>query len=800
MARIRSATVSSTEFPIRGAIASLFVLTSVQVFAAGEATYNGVQPDQFMKRWLILKPIPVAAKGTPGTAAQKKAFAEDQLAALGREAKAQPSPGMKVTIGGKEYEWRLVESADDIVDLRKGSAGSDFAIAYAWAEIEMLADSKDLLGIGSADGVKVWLNGKPIHQNWVGRPAYPLFEDAVPVEWRRGKNQLLLKIQNVRGPWNFTCRFMSRMGKAEALVNEAGESGDVDAVKRLLELGEVDVNALNSRGVSALHAARMKGNAELAEYLLTRGADLKIGRPATETLINEDFNSFVGSNEPGVAVLVGQNGKVLFAKGYGLADVEHKVAITPETKFRIGSITKQFTAALILKLQEEGKLSVTDKLSKYIPDFPRGGEVTLAHLLTHTSGIPDYERNEGFRESITTAITIGDLVKSFQNDPYDFDPGRKWQYSNSGYVLLAYIIEKVTGNSYEDFLRKTFLIPLHMSNTGVHRSDAAPKNAALGYQRSGGKFKRSVNADLSRYPGAGAIHSTVEDLFLWNEGIFNGKVVSEASLKAAFTPVKTDGNIVAEDGYGFGWFVTAFRGSQEIQHSGSLPGFSSYLMRLQKEKFTVVVLTNVVPGIPGDLAHRATEFYLGEQLAPRYTNKRFTITAKALDAIAGYYDYDEDVLKVTVDGGKAYVELSERSVFEIFPKSETEFFYKVGDGQITFVNDESGKVVKAIHFRSGHTTNAPRMDVFLVDTESLDAILGKYDYGEDGKLTVTRDGDEVFAQFTGQPKSPIYPKSATEFFWRMVDAQITFVKDASGKVTKAIHQQDGEKTDAKKIE
>ena len=385
-------------------------------------------------------------------------------------------------------------------------------------------------------------------------------------------------------------------------------------------------------------------------------------------------------------------------------------------------------------------------------------------------------------ETVTKPIGIADLVKSFQNDPYDFDPGKKWKYDNSGYVLLAYVIEKVTGGTYADFLQKTILAPLGMTNTGVHRSDAELKNVALGYQYTDGKYSRAVNWDMSQAPGAGSIYSTVEDLFKWNEAVFNGKVLSEASLKAAFTPVKVADNVESDGGYGFGWGIGSFRGSQVISHDGGLPGFSTSLTRFTKEKFTVVVLVNALPGGPGlqpsALVHQVGMFYLGEQLAPRSTHKvDSTVSSKALDAITGRYDYGQAVMTVTVEGSKAYAQLSGQPKFEIFPKSETDFFWKVVDAQVTFVKDENGRVVKAIHHQGGQTINAPRMDIFKMDTASLNAILGKYDYGE-GKaiLTVTRDGDQVYAQLTGQPKFDIFPKSASEFFWKVVDAQVTFVK------------------------
>jgi hypothetical protein len=228
-------------------------------------------------------------------------------------------------------------------------------------------------------------------------------------------------------------------------------------------------------------------------------------------------------------------------------------------------------------------------------------------------------------------------------------------------------------------------------------------------------------------------------------------------------------------------------------------------MRLPRERFTVVVLANAMPSGPGvepsELGHQAAEFYLGEELAPRAVNTTMSISPKALDAITGSYDYGGPVLRVTVEDGHAYAQLSGQPRFEIFPRSETEFFWKVVDARVTFVKDESGKVVKAVHLQGGNTINAARLEFPKVDSASLDAIAGKYDYGQ-GKaiLTVTRDGDQLYAQLTGQPKFDIYPKSATEFYWKVVDAQVTFVRDFAGKVAKAIHHQNGATFDAPKIE
>jgi CubicO group peptidase (beta-lactamase class C family) len=597
--------------------------------------------------------------------------------------------------------------------------------------------------------------------------------------------------------------------QARKLITEVMTGGDPDAIQKLLAQG-VDVNSRGKTGLTAYQAALLRGERELARFLADHGARTNAPMPPAEQLTDALFSDAISNNVPGAAVLVAQNGKVLFKKGYGLADVPHNTPITPETRFRIGSITKQFTASAILKLQEEGKLSVADKLSKYFPDFPRGDEVTLRHLLTHTSGIHSYTDKPGFMDKVTNSVAPDELIQSFKSDPYDFDPGKKWRYDNSGYFLLGRIIEKVSGESYGDLLRKELFEPLGMASTGVHRSGAVLEHEALGYQFDAGKFTNALNWDMSWAGGAGALYSTVEDLYRWNEGIFANKVFGAASIKAAWTPVKTEENKddSSDAGYGYGWGISQLRGAQEISHGGGLNGFSSFLLRLPRENFTVVVLANSLPGIPGAdpgrLAHLVAEIYLGETLAPRPSRKaNQSVSPKSFDALVGRYDYGTAVLTVTKEGERLYAQLGGQPRREIFPKSETDFFWKVVDAQVTFVKDKTGKVIKAVHHQNGLTINAPRLEDLKevkVAAADYDVLVGKYDYGE-GKtiLTVSREGERLFAQLTGQPKCEIFPKSPTEFFWKVVDAQVEFVKDDKGKVVKAVHHQGGHTLEALKL-
>jgi CubicO group peptidase (beta-lactamase class C family) len=529
-------------------------------------------------------------------------------------------------------------------------------------------------------------------------------------------------------------------------------------------------------------------------------------------LLDKLFRQIIEGNSPGAAVLVAKEGEILFKKGYGYSNIGHHVLITPQTKFRIGSITKQFTAASILRLKEQGQLDLNDPLSKYFPDFPRANEVTIHHLLTHTSGIHPYTEKADFIETVTGPVKPESLIDSIKKDPYDFTPGNRWKYNNSGYFLLGAIVEKVSGQSYADFLKKNFFEPLEMQNTGVHRSTDILEDEAEGYAYEGRKIKKALNWDMSRAGGAGSLYSTVEDLFRWNEAIFHGKVLNAASLKQAFTPVSTNQDPKVgenrDEGYGYGWSLSKLRGLREISHGGGLQGFLSFLLRYPDENFTVAVLANAAappPGLgPNQLAHVITQLYIGNKMEARQIPETIQMSPEALDPYVGRYDYGGATLTVSKEGHRIFAQLTGQPRFEIFPKSETEFFWKVVEARVTFVKNEKGEVIKAIHHQGGSVIDASKLkeeSAVSIDPKLLDRYVGKYDYGQ-GKmiLTVTREENRLFAQLTGQPKVEIFPKSETEFFWKVVAANITFVTGDQGKVMKAIHRQGGQTLEVPKIE
>jgi len=497
----------------------------------------------------------------------------------------------------------------------------------------------------------------------------------------------------------------------------ATERGYLDDVKRLLNEG-ISVNGKDHRGLTPWQAARIYGRKGVADFLASRGADTRKPLPKPEKIIDAMFRELLTNNSPGAAVLVARNGNILFEKGYGLANIGDRVPVAPQTKFRIGSMTKQFTAAAILKLREQGKLNLDDKLSKFIPDYPRGDEVTIHHLLTHTSGIHNCTSKPDFLQNVGVYHEPEYWIKSSENDPYDFDPGQKWNYSNSGYVLLAFIIERVSGEKYEDYMRETFFEPLGMTNTGVCNSSAILEHEACGYTYQDGQVKKALYWDMSNGYGGGNLYSTVGDLYRWNEALFNGKALNKASLEAAFTPVHTaDDNTPRFDGYGYGFIIQKLGGLNEIAHGGGLHGFSSYMLRIPKENLTVAVLLNTFPesppGMHWGLAEEIARLYLTDKMepAPTFVVDK-TVSPRAYDACVGrYLDMlsPSGILLVSKVGDRLFARCGGHADFEIFPTSETEFFSKTADEQITFVKDEKGAVIKAVHRLSGLILHAPRL-------------------------------------------------------------------------------------------
>ncbi|GJM30286.1 MAG: hypothetical protein DHS20C17_29210 [Cyclobacteriaceae bacterium] len=748
------------------------------------------------EEWLILGPIPVAEGATENISEeqQRTVFKADFIDPAILE---EVTAGQTIAIDNASYKWQTVQSKDQVVDLDKLFDEKDYMIAYAFKEFKVSEAKTALLGVGSDDGVRVWLNGELVHDNWVPRGVI-VDDDLVPVSLRQGTNQILLKVQDMQQAWGFACRILPLEAYAEKITEAAG-SGQVDDVNLLLSNG-ADINAKNKQGLTALHTAKIKGRKDIIEDLITKGANADIPMPSKNALADAFIKSAIGEHDPGAAVLIARDGEVLYEKGFGFANLKKNIMITPETEFRIGSVTKQFTAVAILKLQQEGKLSIDDKLSKFIPDYPRGDEVSIHHLLTHTSGIKSYTDKINFEnKEVTKPIaSVEAHIESFKNDPYNFDPGETWSYNNSGYFLLGYIIEQVSGQSYHAYLNQAFFQPLGMKNTGFHHKGISLKNEAIGYGYKDGKAEIAPDWEMSWAGGAGALYSTVGDLYKWNEAIFNGKVLEEANLQAAFTPVTLNDGEVSQPKYGYGWMINEFRGWNEVQHGGGLPGFLAFHARFPDQNITVTVLTNAQPPDqlnPQQAAHDLLEIFFWETMPVQESYVADENADTSLyHSYVGRYSYPGGaVLTVSAEDSQLFAQITGQPRFEIFPRGNEEFFWKVVDASIRFVPDEAGKIIQAVHSQGGQTFEAPKLeeeDVAKVDSSILETYVGEYDLNGMA-VNITLEDVQLYLQVTGQPKFEIYPRSATEFFMKAVNADITFVENENNQVDQFILNQGG---------
>jgi CubicO group peptidase (beta-lactamase class C family) len=306
------------------------------------------------------------------------------------------------------------------------------------------------------------------------------------------------------------------------------------------------------------------------------------------------------------AVLVARDGKPIFRRGYGLANREWDIPNDPTTKFRIGSITKQFTAAAILQLQEAGKLSIDDLVSKYYPDAPAAwNAITIKNLLTHTSGIPDYTAIPHFMEEENKRDrTPEEIVKLTADKPLAFPPGSRFSYDNSGYVLLGYIVEKASGERYADYMQRHIFDPLGMKSTGYDFSETILPKRAAGYRFNHGKIENARFLSMTEPFSAGALYSTVDDMLTWDKALTAGKLLNPASLQAMFTDYGHN--------YGFGWIINSYSEHQHIAHGGGINGFATQFDRFPKDKLTVVVFSNREEIAPEDqIASGLAAIYLG---------------------------------------------------------------------------------------------------------------------------------------------------------------------------------------------
>jgi CubicO group peptidase (beta-lactamase class C family) len=487
-----------------------------------------------------------------------------------------------------------------------------------------------------------------------------------------------------------------------------------------------------------------------------------------------DAKQFMGS------VLVARGDDVVFSKSFGSANLEWNIANTPVTKFRIGSMTKQFTAASILLLEERGKLKVDDPVKKYLPDAPAAWDkITIFNVLTHTAGIPNFTSFPEYAKLQALPMTPEQIVATFKDKPLDFEPGTKFSYSNSGYVLLGYLIEKITGASYEKFLQENIFTPLGMKDSGYDSSTAIIERRASGYAPSPAGPVNAEYIQMSVPFSAGALYSTTQDLLKWQLALYGGKVLKPESLAKMTTPFKDD--------YAFGLIVRTDNGHKQMWHNGGIQGFNSSMAWYPESKTSVIVLANLNGQAVDQLQQLLAGVAFGVDVPLTSERKAIKLPREQLSSYVGTYQLAPKVkMTMTLDGDQMMTQLSGQQKLQVFPESDGKFFLKVVDAQLEFVKDANGKVTDVILHQNGRDQTAPRISdtvpekkAITLRPEILAAYAGSYMAGPN-PVTVAVKGDHLNV---GPQQFELFADSETTFFLKEIDAQVEFLKGTNGEVT-----------------
>lgn len=412
--------------------------------------------------------------------------------------------------------------------------------------------------------------------------------------------------------------------------------------------------------------------------------------------INELLTAYVRQYKFNGTVLVVSKGQVVFSKGYGFKNAKDSTYNDVNSIFQIGSVTKQFTATIILQLQEQKKLSVQDKLSKYFPAFLWADSITIENLLTHTSGIYNYTNNGKFMSTEATKPASQEKIFAlFKDKPLDFKPGTDFSYSNSGYMLLGYIIEKVTGQPYEQVVRERIFKPLGMTHSGFDFAHLADPNRATGYNVYTEKIKLpSLIVDSSASFAAGAIYSTVNDLWEWHKGLMKNTIIKAATQEKAYTPYKNN--------YGYGWAIDTVFGKRRIAHDGGIFGFVSLFVRIPADDACVVLLANMGTGALGNISKGILSILYNQPYEVPKEKVAIRVDSSILQQYVGEYELKSGfTITIRVENNALKGRATGQAEFDMFAETKNKFFLKVVDASAEFVKDADGKVVTMIWTQGG---------------------------------------------------------------------------------------------------
>lgn len=530
------------------------------------------------------------------------------------------------------------------------------------------------------------------------------------------------------------------------------------------------------------------------------------------------------------SVLVADHGKVVFKKGYGYANMEWKVPNTPDTKFRIGSISKQFTATIIMQLVEEGKVKLDGKITDYLPDYRKdtGDKITIHQLLNHTSGILPYTSMPNvWSDSLRNHYDEGYMIKHFHSGDLQFEPGTKFNYNNTGYYLLGVIAEKVTGKKFGQLLKERILLPLEMKNTASEDEEVVVDKKANGYLKFGNSYRLDPYFYMPNALGAGQMYSTVEDMVKWDQALYTNKILSEESKDKMFTPY------LSNYGYGWGISIDTIKGTNEItkitSHSGGINGFITLFVRLLDKKQMIALFNNTGDAPLNEMVHEIVKI-LNDQKFKYPKQPISNVLAKLIDqdglyaAIDQYqklkesdnenYDFSEQQLNTL---GYMYLRSGDidktLTIFklniDVYPKAFNTYD-SYAEALMTKGDKENAIIFykKSLELNPANTNGIEQLkklgveykaEEIKVDNSILLKYAGQYQLAPGFTISIRVEGNKIFAQATGQQEFEIYPSSETKFYYKVVNAQIEFVKGENADFNKLILFQNRREIPAERI-
>jgi len=507
------------------------------------------------------------------------------------------------------------------------------------------------------------------------------------------------------------------------------------------------------------------------------------------TQLDQLVNSYVDAGQFMGSVLVAREGRTLLSKGYGVANLEWDIPNEPSTKFALGSLTKQFTAACVLLLEAQGKLSVGDPISKYLEVPPSWRDITIFHLLTHTSGLRNITALPRAAELDRSPNTVDQLIGRFKDLSLEFDPGERMQYSNSGYIVLGALIEKVSGMPYAKFVQQNIFVPLGMQDSGYDVNTDVLKHRASSYSQDRQGRHNARYVDMSTPYSAGGLYSTTLDLQKWQTGLFSGKLLPANELQKMTTPNKGD--------YSMGFVVSTSRHGRIIQHTGGAAGFSNAMAYFPDDETIVIVLGNLRTPAPETIASKLGALAHGDAVDAYIDpakREAITVPADVLRRYVGVYAMKPDqTVKITVEREQLYTQLPGQARLPLSAATPTKFFLRVADVEMEFDTDHRGKKSTMRWRDGGKEGTGPRISAtipqrrsIVLAPEQLQRFAGTYTFEVGPTLTITSEAGALVVNPGGERW---LPESDHVFFSDRIDSEMEFASDANGRIASVtMHQ------------